>query len=98
MHHAGLLGMPRRIPDYPDCYMELSQMSNIGMVSIVAALILLTILLIDTVSTQVSTTSIDPIDITTSRTIGSISNSEYIRWNARYSGYQDSLITPILLH
>jgi heme/copper-type cytochrome/quinol oxidase subunit 1 len=30
MHFLGIAGMPRRIPDYPDCYIGWNQIATVG--------------------------------------------------------------------
>lgn len=94
MHQAGLTGLPRRIPNFPDCYLELVNVSNTGMIMVIFSLILLTVLMSSVASSQVATTMLDtshyPLMVSP---IGTNT-----KWCSKYSSYPDSLIVPMFLH
>jgi heme/copper-type cytochrome/quinol oxidase subunit 1 len=64
MHQAGLSGLPRRIPDMPDCYFELIQMTNVGLVIVIFALLITTVYVSSYASSPVATTMYEPIHYT----------------------------------
>jgi hypothetical protein len=47
MHFLGLMGMPRRIPDYPDIYSYWNDIATYGLLLTIIALIIFIILLIE---------------------------------------------------
>jgi cytochrome c oxidase subunit 1 len=93
MHHLGLAGMPRRIPDFPDCYHEINNIATVGTLIVLVAVILTGIVFITLMSSQVVVSIVEPVVLSLSCSLRN--NSRGI---ARYTSYMDSLITPMWLH
>jgi cytochrome c oxidase subunit 1 len=93
-HHLGLLGMPRRIPDYPDCYADMNLVCSVGMVLVFIALLIFAVAVSDLIRTFCTHESIDAIrNVVVSRWIKSA------HWSvARYVPHLDGINLPIYAH
>lgn len=61
MHHLGLNGMPRRIPDFPDCYMEMNYTCTVGTVIVLIAMIITLVMFVSLMRSQTVTNVLEPV-------------------------------------